>query len=146
MVGICFMIIGVVAVMLAVGLSEGGIVFAVISQIFTGFGIDLAHPTTGAISLQHANAGEEGEISASLQFTDAFSPGLSIGIGGALIAVSTTLNWGLLTGILLALSLQLLFVILSFMISIRIKQANFPLERRIYHSKNNAFLQRTYVI
>ncbi|MFU1797444.1 MFS transporter [Paenibacillus azoreducens] len=122
-VGICFMIIGVAAVMLSVGLPEGGIVYAVISQIFTGFGIGLAHPTTGAIALQHASEGEEGEISASLQFTDAFSPGLSIGIGGALIAVSQTLEWGLLTGILLALSLQLLFVLVSCAVSFRIQQA-----------------------
>ncbi|MDR7248308.1 MFS transporter [Bacillus pumilus] len=122
-VGIGFMIIGVAAVILAVSLPEGGIVFAVISQLFTGFGIGLAHPTTGAIALQHTKTGEEGEISASLQFTDAFSPGLSIGIGGALIAVSQSLNLGMLTGIILALSLQFLFVLLSFTISFRIKQA-----------------------
>jgi len=122
-IGIGFMIIGVAAVILAVGLPEGGIIFAVISQLFTGFGIGLAHPTTGAIALQHTKTGEEGEISASLQFTDAFSPGVSIGIGGALIAVSHSLNLGLLTGIILALSLQLLFVLLSFTISFRIKQA-----------------------
>ncbi|MCF7754635.1 MFS transporter [Paenibacillus xylanexedens] len=121
-IGIGFMIIGVATVILAVGLPEGGIIFAVISQLFTGFGIGLAHPTTGAIALQHTKTGEEGEISASLQFTDAFSPGVSIGIGGALIAVSHSLNWGLLTGIILALSLQLLFVLLSFTISFRIKQ------------------------
>lgn len=122
-VGLGFMIAGVTMVILAVGLSEGGIIFAVISQLFTGFGIGLAHPTTGAIALQHAKSGEEGEISASLQFTDAFSPGLSIGIGGALIGVSQSLNFGLLTGILLALFLQLLFVLISFIISFRIKQA-----------------------
>ncbi|WP_419394130.1 MFS transporter [Cytobacillus praedii] len=122
-IGIGFMIIGVTAVLLAVGIPEGGIVFAVISQLFTGFGIGLAHPTTGAIALQYAKAGEEGEISASLQFTDAFSPGVSIGIGGAFIALSQSLNFGLLKGIILALSLQLLFVLLSFTISFRIKQA-----------------------
>ncbi|MFF2094207.1 MFS transporter [Paenibacillus sp. NPDC058174] len=122
--GIGLMVIGVIAVMFAVSLPEGGIVYAVISQIFTGFGIGLAHPTTGAIALQQANKGEEGEISASLQFTDAFSPGLSIGIGGAFIAISQTMNWGLLTGIMLALSLQLLFVILSLAMSLRIKKGN----------------------
>ena len=120
-IGIGFMIIGVLSVLLAVGLPTGGIGFAVISQLFTGFGIGLAHPTTGAIALQHAKAGEEGEISASLQFTDAFSPGLSIGIGGALIAISQSLDLGILTGILLALSLQFIFVLLSFAISFRIK-------------------------
>lgn len=73
--------------------------------------------------MQHTTTGEEGEIAASLQFTDAFSPGLSIGIGGGLIAVSQSLDLGLLTGIILALSLQLFFVLLSFMLSFRIKQA-----------------------
>lgn len=120
-IGIGFMIIGVLSVLLAVGLPGGGIGFAVISQLFTGFGIGLAHPITGAIALQHAKAGEEGEISASLQFTDAFSPGLSIGIGGALVAISQSLNLGILTGILLTLSLQFIFVLLSFTISFRIK-------------------------
>lgn len=120
-IGIGFMFIGVLSVLLAVGLPTGGIGFAVMSQLFTGFGIGLAHPTTGAIALQHAKAGEEGEISASLQFTDAFSPGLSIGIGGALIAISQSLDLGILTGILLALSLQFIFVLLSFAISFRIK-------------------------
>ncbi|WP_433940037.1 MFS transporter [Paenibacillus lautus] len=120
-IGIGFMIIGVLSVLLAVGLPGGGIGFAVISQLFTGFGIGLAHPTTGAIALQHVKAGEEGEISASLQFTDAFSPGLSIGIGGALVAISQSLSLDILTGILLALSLQFIFVLLSFTISFRIK-------------------------
>lgn len=117
------MIIGVIAVILSVSLPGGGIVFAVLSQIFTGFGIGLAHPTTGAIALQYAQAGKEGEVSASLQFTDAFGPGLSIGIGGAFIAISQTLEWGLLTGIVIALSLQLLFAVISFMSSFRIQQA-----------------------
>ncbi|MGE8206659.1 hypothetical protein ACQKP0_19295 [Heyndrickxia sp. NPDC080065] len=122
------MIIGVTAVMVAVSLPVGGIVFAIISQIFTEFGIGLTHPTTSAIALQHANSGEEGEVSASLHFTDAFSPGLSIGLGGAFIAVSETLQWGLFTGMLLALSLQLFFVILSLAISFRIRQKNFASE------------------
>lgn len=133
--GICLMIVGVAAVILAVGLPDGGIVYAVISQIFTGFGIGLAHPTTGAIALQYANSGEEGEISANLQFTDAFSPGLSIGVGGAFIAISQTLNWGLLAGILLVLSLQLLFVILSLAISFRIKKVKLVSKRDFVSSE-----------
>ncbi|WP_332838543.1 hypothetical protein [Lysinibacillus fusiformis] len=56
--------------------------------------------------MQHAKSGEEGEISTSFLFTDAFNPGLSIGIGEALIGVSQSLNLGLLTGILLVLFLQ----------------------------------------
>ncbi|REK75601.1 MFS transporter [Paenibacillus paeoniae] len=124
MSGIGFMIVGVISVMLSVSLPGGGIVFAVLSQVFTGFGIGLAHPTTGAIALQHTQTGKEGEVSASLQFTDAFSPGLSIGIGGAFIAISHTLHWGLLTGIMIALSLQLVFALLSFVSSHRIKSVH----------------------
>lgn len=42
-------------VILAVDLSEGGIIFTVISQLFTGFGIGLAQPTTGAIAFNTLN-------------------------------------------------------------------------------------------
>lgn len=105
---------------MAVGHKGGGIAFAMISQIFTGFGIGLANPTTGAIALQHARSGEEGEISTYLQFVDAFGPGLSIGIGGALIALSGLFNQGIYTGIMLALLLQLMIIVLSFIFSFRI--------------------------
>ncbi|MCP3772182.1 MFS transporter [Paenibacillus sp. MZ04-78.2] len=118
--GIGFMIVGVSLVIAAVGLESGGIGLAVISQIFTGFGIGLANPTTGAIALQHARSGEEGEISAYLQFVDAFCPGVSIGIGGALIAVSEHFSQGIFMGIMLALLTQLLFIVLSFFVSFRI--------------------------
>ena len=119
-IGVGVMIVGVALVITVIGLPSGGIVWAVISQIFTGFGIGLANPTTGAIALQHAEAGQEGEVSANLQFVDAFGPGLSIGVGGALIAISETLEWGIFTGIMLALTAQLLFILLSFVASFRI--------------------------
>ncbi|WP_282936880.1 MFS transporter [Paenibacillus sp. RC67] len=118
--GIGLMILGVSLVITAVTLERGGIVFAVISQIFTGFGIGMANPTTGAVALQHARPGEEGEISAYLQFVDAFFPGVSIGIGGALIAVSEHFNQNNFTGIMLALWIQLFLVLLSFIVSFRI--------------------------
>ncbi|MCM3342128.1 MFS transporter [Paenibacillus sp. MER TA 81-3] len=119
-IGVGVMIVGVALVITVIGLPSSGIVWAVISQIFTGFGIGLANPTTGAIALQHAEPGQEGEVSANLQFVDAFGPGLSIGVGGALIAISETLEWGIFTGIMLALTAQLLFILLSFVASFRI--------------------------
>ncbi|WP_018755978.1 MFS transporter [Paenibacillus terrigena] len=118
--GIGIMIIGVSMVIIVVGFERGGIVFAIISQICTGFGIGLANPTTGAIALHHAKSGEEGEISSFLQFVDAFCPGVSMGIGGAMIALSEHFSGGIFMGVLLALCTQLLFVILSFFISFRI--------------------------
>jgi MFS family permease len=120
MIGVAFMIVGVALVITVIGISGNGIVLAVFSQILTGFGIGLAHPTTGAIALQHAEEGETGSISANIQFIDAFSPALSIGLGGALITISETFGWGVMTGIILALSIQLLFVILSFIATFRI--------------------------
>jgi MFS family permease len=119
MIGVGFMIVGVALVITVIGLSGQGIALAVLSQIITGFGIGLAHPTTGAIALQHAEEGEAGAISANIQFIDAFSPALSIGLGGALITISETFGWGLFAGIILALSIQLLFVLFSFSASFR---------------------------
>ncbi|MDK8183519.1 MFS transporter [Paenibacillus sp. UMB4589-SE434] len=118
--GIGIMIVGVIFVIMAVGLPSGGIVLALTSQIIIGFGVGLANPTTGAIALQYAQAGKEGEVSATLQFVDSFSIGLSIGLSGALIALSETFQWGILAGVLIALSLQLCFVLLSLLASFRI--------------------------
>ncbi|MET3657164.1 MFS transporter [Sporosarcina psychrophila] len=119
-IGVGLMIVGVALVIIIIGLPGNGIVFAVLSQILTGLGIGLAHPTTGAIALQHAKAGEAGAVSANIQFIDAFGPGLSIGIGGVLIAMSETFGWGVLTGIMLALSIQFLCLLFCFIISFRI--------------------------
>lgn len=118
--GIGFMILGVALVIMAVGLESGGIAFAALSQIVTGFGIGLANPTTGAVALQYARPGEEGEISSYLQFVDAFGPGLSIGIGGAFLSASEHFTQGIYTGIMWVLGMQLLLVIVSFLISFRI--------------------------
>ncbi|MBU7317017.1 MFS transporter [Paenibacillus oleatilyticus] len=118
--GIGIMIVGVTLVITAIVYSGGGVSLVLLSQIITGFGVGLANPTTGAIALQQAQAGKEGEISATLQFVDSFSIGLSIGVSGALIALSETLQWGIFTGVMMALALQLGFVLLSLVISFRI--------------------------
>ncbi|XGA13882.1 MFS transporter [Paenibacillus thiaminolyticus] len=120
LIGVAMMFIGVICVMAVIGLPGGSIALAIVSQICTGFGIGLANPTTGAIALQHAEPGQEGEVSSQLQFVDAFGPGLSVGIGGALIAISDSLKWGIFTGILLALTAQLLFIVISLAAACRI--------------------------
>lgn len=93
--GVAMMVIGVMCVMAVIGLPGGGVgvALAIVSQICTGFGIGLANPTTGAIAMQHAEPSQEGEVSSQLQFVDAFGPGLSVSIGGALIAISNSLEW-----------------------------------------------------
>lgn len=120
MTGIGIMIVGTALVILALILTDGGIILILLSQMITGFGVGLANPTTAAIALQHALPRKEGEMSANLQFVDSFYMGVSIGVGGALIALSETLQWGISTGVLIVLTLQLLWVLLSFLASLRI--------------------------
>ncbi|KOY16207.1 MFS transporter [Paenibacillus xylanivorans] len=122
MTGIGIMIAGTILVILALILSNGGIILILLSQMITGFGVGLANPTTAAIALQHALPRKEGEMSANLQFVDSFYMGVSIGVGGALIALSETLQWGISIGVLIVLTLQLLLVLLSFLASLRITQ------------------------
>ncbi len=119
--GLGIMTLGIMFAVTAIGMTEAGIAFSIISQIFIGFGIGLANPTAGALALSHAGPGEEGEVSGLLQFMDALCPGLSIGLGGALVATAVIMDWGMYTGLMLALGLQLLIGILSFLISFRIK-------------------------
>lgn len=120
--GVGFIIAGVALIIIAIAGLGVGVGIAVLSQIIIGFGAGLANPTTAAIALQYAEPGEEGDVSAILQFIDSFSIALSIGIGGALVAISETFNWGIGTGILMALSLQLLFALVSFITTFRISK------------------------
>ncbi|MCY9590624.1 MFS transporter [Paenibacillus chitinolyticus] len=122
MLGIGIMIAGTVLVILALLLSGDGIMLFLLSQLITGFGVGLANPTTGTIALQHAEPGNEGEVSATLQFVDSFCMGVSIGVSGAVIALAETLQWGISAGVLIVLTLQLVFVLLSFLASIRITE------------------------
>ncbi|MEK4006804.1 MFS transporter [Paenibacillus sp. FSL H3-0333] len=137
MSGIGIMIAGTVLVILALMLSEGGIILILLSQMITGFGVGLANPTTAAIALQHAAPGKEGEISSNLQFVDSFYMGVSIGVGGALIALSETLQWGISTGVVIVLTLQLLWVLLSFFASLRITELVHQDHHPISQSKEN---------
>nr|WP_258403593.1 MFS transporter [Paenibacillus pabuli] len=134
MVGIGIMVAGTILVILALIFSSGGIILILISQMITGFGVGLANPTTAAIALQHAESGKEGAMSADLQFVDSFYMGVSIGVGGALIALSETLQWGISTGVLMVLTLQLFFVLSSFLASLRITE----LVHQKHHSLSDA--------
>lgn len=137
MAGIGIMIAGTVLVILALMLSEGGIILILLSQMITGFGVGLANPTTAAIALQHAAPGKEGEMSANLQFVDSFYMGVSIGVGGALIALSENLQWGLSTGVVMVLTLQLVWVLFSFLASLRITGLVHQEHHPISQSKEN---------
>jgi len=118
--GIGIILTGIFLVVITIAMPGAGIVIAVISQMLAGFGMGLVNPTVAAIAMQQASKEKAGEVSSHLQFVDAFGPGLSIGIGGALIALSETFGWGLYTGIMMAISMQLLLLIVSFIASLRI--------------------------
>ncbi|WP_217559272.1 MFS transporter [Paenibacillus sp. GbtcB18] len=136
MLGIGIMITGTVLVILGHILSGGGIMLFLLSQLITGFGVGLANPTTGTIALQHAEPGNEGEVSATLQFVDSFCMGVSIGVSGALIALAQTLQWGLSAGVLIVLTLQLVFVLLSFLASLRITELGHQEHHPMGHEQN----------
>ncbi|MGQ8872216.1 MFS transporter [Paenibacillus sp. TSA_86.1] len=118
--GIGIMIGGVILVILALFLANTGIILILISQIIVGFGVGLANPTTAVIALQHAELGQEGKMSANLQFVDSFYVAVSIGVSGSLVALAKTMGWGISIGILMVLMLQLLLALLSLFSSLRI--------------------------
>lgn len=76
-------------------------------------------------------------MSANLQFVDSFYLAVSIGIGGALISLAETLQWGISAGVLIVLVLQLLFVLLSFLASLRITELVHQEHHPISHAKES---------
>jgi MFS family permease len=131
-IGVALMLIGTTAVIPVIWLPSGALLLAAIGQIVAGFGNGLAHPTSGAIALGYAERGKEGEVSATLQFADAFTPAVSIGIGGAIVALGYAVGWLSTIGIAAALGLQLLQISLGFYAAYRLPRG----ENAILQSKH----------
>ncbi|MCR8630383.1 MFS transporter [Paenibacillus radicis (ex Xue et al. 2023)] len=116
--GVSLMIIGIGIVVWVPAIN---IALSIIGQMITGIGIGLAHPTSGAVAFANAKEGESGEVSANLQFADSFTPGIVIGIGGAIIAVSQATGLLMEVGISGAMVLNLGLIIFSLFASTRLK-------------------------
>ncbi|WP_438350276.1 MFS transporter [Paenibacillus sp. FA6] len=97
---------------------------AVIGQIIAGIGMGLAHPTSGAVAFAHAGEEGAGETSANLQFADSFTPGVVIGIGGAILVVCQVAGMTMQSGLIVTMGFHLLLTVMSLFASARIKPAN----------------------
>ncbi|WP_254635158.1 MFS transporter [Paenibacillus sp. GbtcB18] len=117
--GIVLMIVGIAFM---VWVPAVNIVLAVLGEIIAGIGIGLAHTVSGTVAFSLAKEGEAGKVSGSLQFADSFTPGVAIGIGGAIVALSQTGGMSLETGITIAMVFNLALVLLSLVASTRTKQ------------------------
>ncbi|NEW07725.1 MFS transporter [Paenibacillus sp. SYP-B3998] len=99
------------------------LVIAVIGQMITGIGIGLAHPTSGAVAFTSSDEEGAGKVSANLQFADSFTPGVVIGIGGAIIAISQATGLSMEIGIIGAMTFQFVLILVSLLASLRIKNS-----------------------
>lgn len=117
--GILLMIAGIG---IMVWIPAVNIALAVLGEIVAGIGIGLAHTTSGTVAFALAKEGESGQISGSLQFADSFTPGVAIGIGGAIIAMSQTGGMSLEAGITIAMAFNLALILLGLFASSRTKQ------------------------
>jgi MFS family permease len=79
---------------------------SVLGWLIAGVGIGLTHSTIAVLAFSLAPQGEEGSVSASLQLADQFTSALCTGLGGALLALAVSANWGEKYGILLAFVLN----------------------------------------
>ncbi|XID93321.1 MFS transporter [Paenibacillaceae bacterium WGS1546] len=118
--GILLMIVGI-AVMVWVPAINAA--FAVLGEIITGIGIGLAHTVSGTIAFSLAKEGEAGQVSGSLQFADSFTPGVAVGIGGAIIAINQTAGLSLEAGITIAMMFNLAIILLSLFAATRTRPA-----------------------
>lgn len=117
--GILLMIVGIG---IMVWIPAINIVLAVLGEIVTGIGIGLAHTVSSTVAFSLAKEGESGQVSGSLQFADSFTPGVAVGIGGAIIAMSQTAGMSLEAGITFAMTFNLALILLSLFASVRTKQ------------------------
>lgn len=118
--GIILMLVGI-AIM--VWIPAINTTLAVLGEIIIGIGIGLAHTVSGTVAFSVVKEGESGQVSGSLQFADSFTPGVAVGIGGAIIAITQTAGMSLQSGITLAMSFNLILLIVSLYASIRTRRA-----------------------
>ncbi len=121
LVGVLLMLVGM---SINVWVPSINLFLALAGQIIAGFGIGLAHPTSGAIAFRYAEPGSEGEVSASLQFADAFTPGVVVGLGGAILAIFHSLGTSQEISISAVLGLQVVIILLSLVAAFRLSRGS----------------------
>lgn len=117
--GIVLMVVGIAIMM---WIPAVNVVLAVLGEIVAGIGIGLAHTTSGTVAFSLVKEGESGQVSGSLQFADSFTPGVAVGIGGAILAISQTAGMTLEAGITVAMVFNLALVLLSLFASTRMRR------------------------
>lgn len=126
--GILLMLLGIAVMAWVPTLT---VTVAVLGEIIAGIGIGLAHTTSGTVAFSLAKEGESGQVSGSLQFADSFTPGVAVGIGGAIIAMSQTTGMSMQSGITIAMMFNLALVLLSLVASARTGQATSASQRSL---------------
>ena len=81
--------------------------------LLAGLGIGLAHATSAVLSFAFAPEGEEGAVASSLQLADQFTAALTIGMGGALLALMTAVGSGERAGVLAAFLVSLVLALIG---------------------------------
>ncbi|WP_442950406.1 MFS transporter [Paenibacillus sp. DMB20] len=117
--GILLMLVGIAIMAWVPALN---VATAILGEIVAGIGIGLAHTTSGTVAFSLSKEGESGQVSGSLQFADSFTPGVAVGIGGAIIAINQTAGMSMEAGITVAMAFNLALVLLSLLASGRTKQ------------------------
>ncbi|WP_420818176.1 MFS transporter [Paenibacillus ginsengarvi] len=110
MAGVVLMILGIG---MLVWVPAVHVPLAIFGEIVAGIGIGLAHTTSGTVAFTLVKGGQSGQVSGSLQFADSFTPGVAVGIGGAIIAISQTAGRSLEGGITIAMTFCVALVLLS---------------------------------
>lgn len=119
--GMAVMAVGIVATTLPVILGgTPGLAYSVAGWVVTGLGIGLAHPTSAATAFARSPEGKEGFVSSSLLLADLFTPAVAIGVGGALVALGRSTDWGLQVGVAAAFGVAVVLICSALAASLRL--------------------------
>lgn len=129
--GLWLMLAGILMVLPLVALGSSGysLALAIGSQMIVGFGIGLAHPTSGALAFSHAPPGEAGKVSADLTVADTFTPAVAIGAAGAMLLLVQSAGLSRAVALTAVLASQALLILLGLAAAWRNRNAD-----RVRHS------------
>lgn len=126
-VGVSILLTGMLVILGTIAIFRDiWITVAIAGWITAGLGIGLTYPTATSIALAHAPRGQDGMVSSSTLLGDLFTSSVGVGLGGVLLALGMSQDWGAPAGAAMALSLGVLALSLAWVAAQRMVLAKTP--------------------
>lgn len=120
--GLCFALAGTAIIFgCVVVFHDIWYAVAVAGWMIAALGIGLTYPTAASVAFADAPAGQDGVVSSSALLADLFAFSVGVGLGGAILALGESLDWGTELSAAGAIGLGVFMIALALVSGIRMR-------------------------